>query len=82
MFVAGFIGFFLDNTIPGNLINSICVLFCFRPSNKHPGTRKERGLEAWEAQFAKDTDASNGSCYDIPFVMGLIRKYVPGITNE
>merc|ERR1719188_187611 len=54
MFVAGFIGFVLDNTIPG--------------------TREERGLVAWEAQFAKDSDSSDESCYDIPFVMGLIRK--------
>ena len=41
---------------------------------KYAGTPEERGLVAWEAQFAKDSDTSDESCYDIPFVMGLIRK--------
>ena len=76
MFVAGFIGFVLDNTIPGRFqkINRLNEITNQQHWHKFPGTREERGLVAWEAQFAKDSDSSDESCYDIPFVMGLIRK--------
>ena len=84
MFVAGFIGFVLDNTIPGEVRNflekdemksaTLAKIPLIYLGKKCTGTREERGLVAWEAQFAKDSDCSDESCYDIPFVMGLIRK--------
>ena len=82
MFVAGFIGFVLDNTIPGEVhkfldkdqMKSATLAKKYYCWQKCTGTREERGLVAWEAQFAKDSDSSDESCYDIPFVMGLIRK--------
>ncbi|KAL3979974.1 protein-lysine 6-oxidase [Sarotherodon galilaeus] len=49
MFVGGFLGFFLDNTIPG--------------------TKRERGLLAWENVYLQDSSSSleTDEVYDLPF---------------
>jgi hypothetical protein len=47
------------------------------------GTREERGLVAWEAQFSSsqedsegdDSNANSTSCYDFPIGMSLLRKW-------
>ncbi|XP_044026151.1 solute carrier family 23 member 1-like isoform X2 [Siniperca chuatsi] len=49
MFVGGFLGFFLDNTIPG--------------------TKRERGLLAWDKEHLEDSSNTLGveEVYDLPF---------------
>ena len=39
------------------------------------GTKKERGLEAWEAEFSQIGTEDNTGCsgYDIPFVTAPLR---------
>lgn len=63
MFVGGFLGFILDNTVPG--------------------TDEERGIKLWRKALVK-ADASSGydKTYDLPFIMGCLRRqrwatYVP-----
>ena len=90
MFLAGAIGCFLDNTVPGKKCNlltnwyfTIYLHRFLKPSITHiftlPGTDEERGIIKWNAQF-KSKDSENEKSkdetdtYDIPLCMGLLRR--------
>ncbi len=85
MFTAGVLGFFLDNTIPGKIIQQINKRkssFDERISLK--GTDEERGLTKWLAHPDSNTKSSNEESeherelpqctYDIPLITPWLKR--------
>lgn len=71
MFVGGFLGFFLDNTIPGRLIKMVVYVSC-KVWNAgllivFVGTKRERGLPDGEHEGISAKFMASFELYDLPF---------------
>lgn len=86
MFIGGFFGFVLDNTIPGrtgadhessswtryNDPGSFPPL----PPCPLPGTDKERGIRRWkEKDLGDGRTTCDQSCYDIPYCGAILERF-------
>lgn len=74
MFVGGFLGFFLDNTIPGGLkTDGLCVLYGAQYTSPTVlltvaiGAKRERGLPDREHGDVPDQFLASLELYDLPF---------------
>lgn len=74
MFVGGFLGFFLDNTIPGRLIKWLClwavgcgIQVSYRSLYVFIGSKSERGLRDREYEDVSDKSLASLELYDLPF---------------
>lgn len=89
MFIGGFFGFVLDNTIPGRpppppapitkrssrRRQETQVHFADFCSNRLAGTDKERGIRGWKDKDQADSRTTcDQSCYDIPYCGALLER--------
>lgn len=80
MFIGGFFGFVLDNTIPGRLLTLFgkydagsFLQFLLRYFS---GTDKERGIRGWKDKDQGDSRTTcDQSCYDIPYCGALLERF-------
>lgn len=87
MFIGGFFGFILDNTIPGTAgaippradVDKSIPSRAVTPlvaSLSFSGTDKERGIKSWRDKVqVQSKNMGDQSCYDIPFCNGLLKRF-------